>query len=131
MPLARFCRMQFSWPLMLTALGGLLVGSLLVVLGVRVLERREAAEETASRIGVDLAAALAREPRLRDAAILPVARIPFSSRPTVEVTGRVPSPTARDLALEIARRELERLRPGMTVVDRLEIVPVAEPRRLA
>jgi len=131
MPLARFCRVQFSWPFMLTALGGLLVGSLLVVLGVRVLERREAAEETASRIGVDLAAALAREPRLRDAAILPVARIPFSSRPTVEVTGRVPSPTARDLALEIARRELERLRPGMTVVDRLEIVPVAEPRRLA
>lgn len=123
--------MQFSWPFMLTALGGLLVGSLLVVLGVRVLERREAAEETASRIGVDLAAALAREPRLRDAAILPVARIPFSSRPTVEVTGRVPSPTARNLALEIARRELERLRPGMTVVDRLEIVPLAEPRRLA
>jgi len=123
--------MQFSWPLMLTALGGLLVGSLLVILGVRVLGRREAAEETASRIGVDLAAALAREPRLRDAAILPVARIPFSSRPTVEVTGRVPSPTARDLALEIARRELDRLRPGMTVVDRLEIVPLAEPRRLA
>jgi hypothetical protein len=123
--------MQFSWPFMLTALGGLLVGSLLVVLGVRVLGRREAAEETASRIGVDLAAALAREPRLRDPAILPVARIPFSSRPTVEVTGRVPSPTARDLALEIARRELERLRPGMTVVDRLEIVPLAEPRRLA
>ena len=116
---------------MLTALGGLLVGSLLVILGVRVLGRREAAEETASRIGVDLAAALAREPRLRDAAILPVARIPFSSRPTVEVTGRVPSPTARDLALEIARRELDRLRPGMTVVDRLEIVPLAEPRRLA
>jgi hypothetical protein len=123
--------MQFSWPFMLTALGGLLVGSLLVVLGVRVLGRREAAEETASRIGVDLAAALAREPRLRDATILPIARIPFSSRPTVEVTGRVPSPTARDLALEIARRELERLRPGMTVVDRLEIVPLAEPRRLA
>jgi len=123
--------MQFSWPFMLTALGGLLVGSLLVVLGVRVLGRREAAEETASHIGVDLAAALTREPRLRDATILPVARIPFSSRPTVEVTGRVPSPTARDLALEIARRELERLRPGMTVVDRLEIVPLAEPRRLA
>ena len=123
--------MQFSWPFMLTALGALLVGSALVVLGVHVLGRREAAEETAGHIGVDLAAALAREPRLRDAAILPVARIPFSSRPIVEITGRVPSPPARDLALEIARREVERLRPGMTVVDRLEIVPAVAPRRLA
>jgi len=76
--------MQFSWPLMLTALGGLLIGSLLV--------------------GIGCACARA-------------------------AWGR--APTARDLALEIARRELERLRPGMTVVDRLEIVPVAEPRRLA
>jgi len=123
--------MQFSWPFMLIALGALVLGSALVVLGVRMLGHREAAEETASLIGVDLTAALAREPRLRDAAILPVARIPFASRPTVELTGRVPSPTARDLALELVQRELERLRPGMAVVDRLEIAPAAAPRRLA
>ena len=92
----------------------------------------EVAEEAASRIGVDLAAVLAREPRLRDAVILPVATIPLAARPTVELTGRVRASSARDLALEIARREIERLRPGMLVVDRLEIVPAAAaPRRLA
>jgi hypothetical protein len=65
MPLARFCGVQFSWPFMLVAIGGLLVLSALVVLGVRVLGRREAAEE------------------------------------------------ARDLAVELARREVESLRPGL------------------
>jgi hypothetical protein len=50
---------------MLVAIGGLLVLSALVVLGVRVLGRREAAEE------------------------------------------------ARDLAVELARREVESLRPGL------------------
>ena len=124
--------MQFSWPFLLAAVGALIVGIALVVLGVRVLGRREAADETASRIGVDLTSALAREPRLRDAAILPVASIPLAARPTLELTGRVPSHGARELALEIARRELDRLRPGMRVVDRLEIVPAADAtRRLA
>jgi len=118
---------------MLIGIAALVVGSALVVLGVRVLGRREAAEEAASCIGVDLATALGRDPRLRHAAILPVATIPLAARPTVELTGRVPSLSARDLALDIARRELERLRPAMLVIDRLEIVPptVAAPRRLA
>ena len=123
--------MPFSWPLVLATVGGLLVLSALVLLGVRVLGRRDAAEEAASRIGVDLAATLAREARLREAAILPVATIPLARRPSVELTGRVPSLSTRDLALELARREVERLRPGMLVVDRLEIAPVAASRRLA
>jgi hypothetical protein len=131
MPLARFCDMPLSWPFRLAAVGGLLVLSALVVLGVRVLGRRDLTEEAASRIGVDLAAALAREPRLRAAAILPVVSIPLTTRPSVELTGRAPSLGARNLALELARREAERLRPGMLVLDRLEIVPAAEPRRLA
>lgn len=123
--------MPFSWPFVLVAVGGLLLLSGLVVLGVRVLARRELDEEAASRIGVDVAAALGRESRLRDAAILPVATIPIAARPTLELTGRVPSLGAKDLALEIGRREVERLRPGMRVVDRLAIVPAAVPRRLA
>jgi hypothetical protein len=126
-----FVPMPFSWPFMLAATGGFLLLSALVVLGVRVLGRRERAEEAASRIGVDLTAALAREPRLRDAAILPVVSLPLATRPSVEITGRVPSLSARDLAVELARREVEHLRPGMRVVDRLEITPAAAPRRLA
>ena len=114
---------------MVVAFGGLVVLSVLVALGVRVLARRESDEEAASRIGVDVAATLARESRLRDAAILPVATIPLTARPSLEVTGRVPSAAARNLALEIARREAARLRPGMRVVDRLEIVPAADASR--
>jgi hypothetical protein len=131
MPLARFCRVEFSWPFMLCAVGALVAASLLMVWGVRVLARTDRDEEAASRVGVELAAALAREPGLRHAQILPVATIPIEARPSVELTGRVPSTQTRDLALAIVRRELERLRPGMLVIDRLEIVPPAPVRRSA
>jgi hypothetical protein len=124
--------MESSWPFTLIAVGVFIVLSALVVFGVRLLARRDGAEEAASRVGVDLAAVLAREPRLRDAAILPVATIPLEARPSVELTGRVSSTGARDLALDIARRELERLCPGMLVIDRLEVVSSADAtRRLA
>ena len=55
----------------------------------------------------------------------------IEARPSVELTGHVPSPAARDLALEIARREVARLRPGMMVIDRLEVAPSASARRSA
>lgn len=119
---------SFSWPLMLGAIGGLVLISILVVWGVRILGRKERHEETASQIGVDLAAALARDPRLRGAAILPVVTIPVAGRPSVEVTGRVASAGVRDLALEVVDREATRLRPGMDIVDRLEIVPASTSR---
>ena len=113
---------------MLGAIGGLVLISILVVWGVRILGRKERHEETASQIGVDLAAALARDPRLRGAAILPVVTIPVAGRPSVEVTGRVASAGVRDLALEVVDREATRLRPGMDIVDRLEIVPASTSR---
>ena len=120
--------MAFSWPLMLGAIGGLVLISILVVWGVRILGRKERHEEAASQIGVDLATALARDPRLRGAAILPVVTIPVAGRPSVEVTGRVASAGVRDLALEVVNREATRLRPGMDIVDRLEIVPASTSR---
>jgi hypothetical protein len=116
---------------MLSAIGGLVVVSLLVIWGVRLLARKERDEEDATRLGIDLAAVLAREPRLAGAAILPVATIPLQRRPSVELTGRVPSARVRDAALEIASREAQRLRPGILVVDRLEIVPPAATPRSA
>jgi hypothetical protein len=122
---------EFSWPIMLSAVGGLLATSLLVVWGVRLLARKDRDEEEGSRLGLDLAVALAREPRLYGAAILPVATIPLAGRPSVEVTGRVPSTSARHLALQIVRREAERLRPGLRIVDRLEVVPPARAPRSA
>jgi len=123
--------MPFSWPIMLSAIGGLVLVSLLVIWGVRLLARKERDDEDASRLGVELAAVLARDPRLAGAAILPVATIPLEGRPSVELTGRVPAASVRDVALEIATREAQRLRPGMLVVDRLEIVPPAAAPRSA
>ena len=90
--------------------------------------RKDRHEEVASQFGVDLAAALARDPRLRAAAILPVVTIPVAGRPTVEVTGRVASAGVRDIALDVVAREAARLRPGIDVVDRLEIVPASSSR---
>ncbi len=120
--------MSFFWTLTLAAISGLVGISLLVVWGVRVLARKDRAEERASRISVDVAAALAREPRLRQAAILPVASIPLQRTPRVELTGRVPSTSVRDVAVQVASRATERLCPGMQVVDHLEIAPTAEQR---
>jgi len=62
---------------MRSAVGGLLATSLLLVWGVRLLARKDRDEEEASRLGLDLAVALAREPRLYGAAILPVATSPL------------------------------------------------------
>jgi hypothetical protein len=120
--------MEFSWPIMLAAVGGLVAIAILVAWGVRVLARKDHDEEAASRISVDLAAALVSEPRLRGAAVLPVVTIPLRARPTVEVTGRVVSTSTRHLALAVVRREAERLCPGMIVIDRLEIVSPAVTR---
>jgi hypothetical protein len=122
---------DFSWTLMLSAVGGLVATSLLVAWGVRLLAQKDRDEEVASRVGVEIAAALAREPDLRGAQILPVATIPLEARPRVELTGRVPSTTARALALATAHREAQRLRPGLLVVDRLEIAPATGERRPA
>ena len=116
---------------MLSAIGGFVLVSLLLIWGVRLLAHKERDEEEASRLGVELAAVLVRDPRLAGAAILPVATIPLEGRPSVELTGRVPAASARDVALEIASREAQRLRPGMLVVDRLEIVPPAAAPRSA
>jgi hypothetical protein len=113
---------------MLVSVGALIAISVLVAWGVRVLARKDRDEEAASRLSVDLASALAREPQLRGAALLPVVTIPLRARPSVEVTGRVPSASTRDLALATVRREVERLRPGMLVVDRVEVVPPALTR---
>ena len=116
---------------MLAAVGGFIAVIVLIVLGVRLLAGRDVTEEAASRLGVDLGAAFAREPGLGDAAILPIATLPLEARPSVVLTGRVPSTAARDLALDVARRETERLRPGLLIIDRLDVAPSAHDRRLA
>ena len=111
----------FSWPLVITGVATGAVIALLIAWAVGALERRQRADDQAVRLQNCIAEPMSREPRLAGASILPVATIPATGRPSVELTGVVPSAEARDLALEIARGELARVRPGMSVVDRLQV----------
>ena len=128
-----FCTVNyfaFSWPTMLIAVGVVLLIGVLVAWGVTLLERRNRRELRAERIQQAVGEALAREPSLADASILPVAGFPPGSPPTLELTGYVSSDEARARAVRVAEAELRRLRPGMQVIDRLEILPsLAERRR--
>ena len=106
---------------MMSGIGAVIVIGLLIAWGVGALDRHQRADDAAVQLQQSLAEALTREPRLRGASILPVATIPIDGRPSVELIGTVDSPAARRLAHEIVRRELAALRPGASVVDRLEI----------
>jgi hypothetical protein len=118
-----------TWPVVLLAAAVVLLVGILVAWGVRTLERQNRAESRAERIQQATSVALARESSLVDASILPVASLPLEGRPTLELTGYVPSEEARQRALRIAERELRRVQPGMEVVDRLHVLPSLADRR--
>lgn len=119
----------FSWTTMVIAVGAVLLIGALVAWGVMVLERRNRAELRAERIQQAVGEALAREPELAGASILPVADFPAAAAPTLELTGYVPSAEARSRAVRVAEAELRRLRPGMQVIDRLDVLPSLADRR--
>ena len=111
----------FSWPTMVVAALAVIVIGLLIAWSVAFLERRNRGEQRAEQIQHVVGHALARDSSLRDASILPVASFPVEGHPTLELTGYVPSADARRHAVQVAERELGRVRPGMRVVDRLDV----------
>lgn len=119
----------FGWTTMLIAVGVVLVVGALVTWGVIVLERRNRQEQRSERIQQAIGEAIAAEPLLADASILPVAGFPAGTAPVLELTGYVPSAEARARAVRIAEGELRRLRPGMQVIDRLDVLPSLADRR--
>jgi hypothetical protein len=121
----------FSWPVVLAAAAVVLVVGILVAWGVRALERRDRAELGAEAIQQAVGEAIARDPSLAGAAVLPVADIPVDGEPTLELTGRVPSAHARERAVRVVTREVRRMRPGMRVLDHLEVVAAPAERRPA
>ena len=121
----------FTWPVVLLAAVVVLLIGAIIAWGVRALEGRNRAESRAERIQQAVGEAIARDPALRGAAVLPVATFPVEGPPTLELTGSVPSAQARQRALRVAQRELARVRPGMQVVDRLTVVPSLADRRRA
>jgi len=119
----------FSWTTMLIAIAVVLVVGALVTWGVIVLERRNRREQRSERIQQAIGEAIAAEPLLADASILPVAGFPAGTAPVLELTGYVPSAEARVRAVRVAEAELRRLRPGMQVIDRLDVLPSLADRR--
>jgi hypothetical protein len=119
----------FSWPAILIAIAVVLVIGALVAWSVTLLERRNRREQRAEQIQQAVGEALAREPSLADASILPVAGFQAGTPPTLELTGYVPSAEARARAVRVADGELRRLEPGMQVIDRLDVLPSLADRR--
>ena len=118
----------WSWPFVLTGVAVVLAVGLLVAWGVMMLERRNRAEARAEGIQQVVGEALAREPLLAGASVLPVATLPVEGRPTLELTGYVPSAAGRERAVRVAERAVRGVRPGMQVVDRLEVLPAPAER---
>ena len=101
--------------------------ALLIAWGVRRLEAGERREREATQLQDRIAESISREPRLRMASMVPVVSVPRRGPVMVELTGEVASVHARDLVLEMARREVARAcgagrrARAFTVVNRLEI----------
>ena len=111
------------------AVAVLLVVGAVFAWGVMALERRNRSEQRSEQIQQAIGEAIAVEPLLAGASILPVAGFPSGTAPTLELTGYVPSAEARARAVRIAEAELRRLRPGMQVIDRLDVLPSLADRR--
>lgn len=113
----------FTWSTLVIAITLVLTIGAIVAWGVMVLERRNRHEQRAERVQQAVGEALAREPSLADASILPVAGHPSAVTPTLELMGYVPSAEARARAVRVAEAEVRRLRPDMQVIDRLDVLP--------
>jgi hypothetical protein len=122
---------SFSWPLVVLGAAIVVVVGVLVDWGVSALERRTREGIQGERLQLAVGHAIARDAELVRSSILPVAGLDANGRPCLELTGAVPSEEARRRAVGIAQRELAGLRPGMAVVDRLDVVPSVADRRRA
>jgi hypothetical protein len=107
-----------------------LVFALLVIVGVAVkaydFKRKREAE--AVHLQAQISDALLRDERLFGLPVTPTAHVPFwsGSPATVEVSGEVPSSDVERAALAIVEQEAKRLRPDVTVVDRMSAHDVAK-----
>jgi hypothetical protein len=118
--------MEFSWPMMLSGTGALVLVGVAIAFSVKFLEGQDARARQALDLQQCIAEPISRDPSLANAAVLPVARLRRFGRSEVELTGQVPSARARTTVVTIAEREIARLRPGARLVDHLEVVTVSD-----
>jgi hypothetical protein len=94
---------------------------------VKLFDLRRKRESEAVQLQAQVSDALLRDPALFNLPITPTARVPFwsGSPATIEIAGQVPDPETRARVIRIARQEAERIRPDITIEDRLAVVPIA------
>jgi hypothetical protein len=99
---------------------GLLV---LVGIGVKLYDLKRKREAEAVHLQAQVSDALLRDPTMFGLAVTPTAHVPWwSGTPArLEVTGRVPTPDARERALRIVEQEARSLRDDVIVMDKLEV----------
>jgi len=107
----------------------IVVAGLLVVIGLAVkrFDLKRKRESEAVQLQAQLSDALLREPSLAGLPLTPTVHVPMwtGTPATIDVTGQVPRPELKDLALCLVSDEASRIRSDIKIVDRLSIVPTA------
>ena len=107
----------------------IVVAGLLVVIGlaVKLFDLKRKRESEAVQLQAQLSDALLREPSLAGLPLTPTVHVPMwtGTPATIEVTGQVPRPELKDLALRLVSDEASRIRSDIKIVDRLSGVPAA------
>ena len=108
----------------LLLLAGLLV---IVAIGVKLYDLKRKRDAEAIHLQAQVSDALLRDPNLFGLAVTPTAHVPWwSGTPArLDVSGHVPSPEARERALNVIEREAKALRSDVVIADRVEVEPAA------
>ena len=105
------------------------VVGLLVIIGVAVklFDLKRKRESEAVQLQAQLSDALLREPAFAGLPLTPTVHVPMwkGTPATIEVTGQVPRPELKEIALRLVRDEATRIRSDIRIVDRLSVVPTA------
>jgi hypothetical protein len=103
----------------------LLLAALLIIvgIGVKLYDLKRKRESEAVHLQAQVSDALLRDPTLFGLAVTPTAHVPlWSGTPArLEVTGRVPTPDARERALRIIEQEARAIRPDVTVENAIDV----------
>jgi hypothetical protein len=106
----------------MAAAGFFVVIGLLVLVGiaVKLYDRKRKRDAEAVHLQAQVSDALMRDAGLAGLLLTPTARL-RGSEAIVEISGEVPSESAREAALRIARDEAARIRPDVRIEDRVTV----------
>ena len=107
----------------------LVVLGLVVVIGlaVKLFDLKRKRESEGVQLQAQVSDALLREPSLAGLPLTPTAHVPIwtGTPATIAVTGQVPTPELKEIALRLVRDEAARIRSDVQIEDHLSVVPTA------